>query len=227
MDTSNVQGSIFPIIYEEILDPGLFRTRGTGFFIDEQGHFLTAGHVIIEQKNLRPVYCGSGRITWESRQPFEIVYRSPSKDVVIGRVPDLVSIPLVLSAEPPTRGTVVTISGYPLHIVKVAYENFGFSGYQLLHQSSQVLATINRYCTRDSVNNRAYLYNVVVSLPAGQGGMSGAPVWNEAGEICGMHVANVSSTQVSSIYRSQEQMELALSVSSGELLRVVREYDEV
>jgi len=64
--------------------------KGTGFFIDDNGTFLTANHVVSKRPpNSRLIYHGSiPHIVIPKPLKIRVIYRDELKDICIGQIQD-------------------------------------------------------------------------------------------------------------------------------------------
>ena len=112
-----VRGSIFPVFYQVRRDNGTqIGVSGTGFFITDEGHFITAYHVITDvPTGARLLYCGNVPDTPLNR-PVEIeeVWSDAGRDIFVGRVTEGPLPVLRLAPRGPQPGKSVCLSGYPL-----------------------------------------------------------------------------------------------------------------
>jgi len=108
-----------------VLNTDLGVIRGSAFFINEDGYFLTAAHVL---KEYTP---HSGRVVVTIRlrdesgsgKPFDVVEKDEKLDVALCKINGYAAIrkdgsfnvgSLELSSSPPTVGRLVVIAGFPL-----------------------------------------------------------------------------------------------------------------
>lgn len=113
---NRVRKSIFPIFWQKIVGQNIsVGTTGTGFFINKDGHFITALHVINEAPvNSTLLYFGN--IPDKINEPVAIkeVYRDPTRDLYVGKVDKDGLPPLPFSFRAPKVGTSICLCGYPL-----------------------------------------------------------------------------------------------------------------
>ena len=155
--------------------------KGSGFFIDDQGHFLTNYHVIEQAKNIQIQVPCLGR----ERLDTEIVGVCPERDLALLRVTDEVAarIRSVLGSIPflpfgnsdlIKRGEEILALGYPL-------------GEEHL-KSAQGIVSGREYV---DLNDQMCLQ---VTAPINDGN-SGGPSINQAGEVIGINFAGVNEAQ--------------------------------
>ncbi len=184
-----VKGSIFPIFSS---GPQSMRVLGTGFFIDEEGNFLTANHVI--QANPHGHQLGHlGNIPFikfKNKQPapITIVYNDPSLDLAMGKVDTDILPPLSFATQSPNIGASIGLCGYPFPNIQK-----NVNGVTGLFDVSAVRQYWQPTILMDYVNPgmlfrkkfRSFLTQHS-SLP----GMSGGPVFNMDGDVVGVDLAN-------------------------------------
>jgi S1-C subfamily serine protease len=188
---ATLSASIFPIFYAyEHADGPVISVSGTGFFVDDNGLFVTGDHSM----NCAPPgaeYYYFGNLPDELTQPpleIERVASDPGRDLFLGRVrPDHLR-PVELSSEAVRPGDSVCLSGYPMAQVSVNAEG-------------GVVANVRRYwqptfvidATQAVVDHRVY-DGYLVGHPCFSG-MSGGPVFDVEGKVRGMAAATVTRTE--------------------------------
>lgn len=184
-----VKGSIFPIFSS---GPQSMQVLGTGFFIDEEGHFLTAAHVI--QANPRGHKLGHlGNIPFvkfKNKQPaeIEIVYQDTSLDLALGKVDKDILPALEFAKESPNIGASIGLCGYPFpNIQKNVNGVTGLFDVSAVRQYWQPTILMD-YVNPGMLFNKKFKSFLTQhsSLP----GMSGGPVFNMDGAIVGVDLAN-------------------------------------
>src|SRR5215216_7985130 len=117
---SKLTASIFPIFFTcgEGHDVAI-EVCGTGFFVDDSGHFVTADHIM----NCAPAgstYYYYGKVPDQlSQSPVEIerVASDPTRDLYLGRVGRDYLRAVELSGEAVRPGDSVCFSGYPMAVL--------------------------------------------------------------------------------------------------------------
>lgn len=189
---AKITPSIFPIFGISNQGPHAgIAVLGTGFFIDTNGHFMTALHVIQGiPKNFNAAYLGL--LPGKLEVPPHIIteaHKEVTRDIYIGRVTlSRPTNPIQFENPLPQIGESICLCGYPM--AEVGISNHG--------QNPNIeLGSVRRYwkpthvldfqsVTVDKVTHDA-LITQDESLP----GMSGAPVFNLNGNVIGMDVASM------------------------------------
>ena len=187
---AKIVGSVFPIfVVRQGDDSPAMGVVGTGFFVDDDGLFVTVDHFMFPKLPDATHYY-YGQIPDHVCQPaveIECVARDPARDLYLGRVNRNYLRPVELATEPVRPGNSVCLSGYPMAVVS-ASAGGGFVGnVRRYWQPSFVIDA-----TQAVIDNRTYDGYIVqhACLP----GMSGGPVFDMKGKIRGMAVANLTRT---------------------------------
>ena len=185
----SVRDSIFPIFFKARHEGAVqLGVSGTGFFITDDGHFLTACHVITDTP------CGS-KIFYVGNVPsnpldapmeIEEVARDEQKDLFVGRVPDGGLPALSFLDEAVRPGKSVSLSGYPLSRLSQNPDgSIDVFSVRPFWQPTFVLDGLSV-----DVNNREY--RGYMTQHTSLRGMSGGPVFDMTGGIVGMDVATLT-----------------------------------
>ncbi len=198
---SKISGSIFPIFFaQEQDDEYIVGVAGTGFFVDDNGLFITADHFMGPQPpGFTHYYYGQvpDRVC-EPAVEIERVANDPARDLFLGRVARDYLQPVELSNEPVRPGNSVCLSGYPLAVV-VRNPQGGLTGNIRRYWQPTFVIDVTQTQPTFSINNsQTAIVNKTCDgyivqnscLP----GMSGGPVFNVDGKVCGMAVANLTRT---------------------------------
>jgi S1-C subfamily serine protease len=189
---AKITESIFPIFFMhsdgDRWDVGV---RGTGFFLDDSGLFLTADHVIAGAPAESTLYY-YGKVPDEVCEPaveIEHVASDPGTDLYLGRVgrAPLWQRAVELSDEPVRAGDSVCLGGYPMPVLSISPEG-------------RLVGSVRRYWqptfaidnTQVVIGNRTY-DGYIVQHPC-LVGMSGGPVFDMQGRVRGMASATISRT---------------------------------
>ena len=144
------KNAIFPIILT-IFKNGNYVNReiaGTGFFIDEEGHFVTALHVVANIVHPNFKFGSLGNIPhnqFEGIQPEEIVEigRLPKLDLFVGKVVKNKLPPLKILNTNPPEGTSIVMGGYPFpNIKKTTNGGLNFYTVRQYWQSTMIMDNI-------------------------------------------------------------------------------------
>src|SRR5215208_5491871 len=182
--------SIFPIFFTsgEGRDVAV-DVCGTGFFVDDSGHFITADHIM----NCAPAgstYYYYGKVPDQlSQAPVEIeqVASDPTRDLYLGRVRRDYLRAVELSAEAVRPGDHVCLSGYPMPVISITAEGGFVGNIQRYWQPAFVIDA-----TQAIIHGRTY-DGYIVDRPCFSG-MSGGPVFDVAGKVRGMATASLTRT---------------------------------
>ena len=189
------RNSIFPII-QTLSKNGNYVNRnvaGTGFFIDDKGHFVTALHVVGQIDNPDFSFGSLGNVPYANFngiQPEEIIEvgRIPKMDLFIGRLTATKLSPLKLVANNPPEGRSIVIGGYPFpNITKLASGGLNFYTVRQYWQSAMIMDHILL-----SHFNPALPYNGFLVDKRAIPGMSGGPALDLDGQVVGMCTAQIT-----------------------------------
>jgi len=180
-----VKKSIFPIFYFTHNSSGVL---GTGFFIDEEGHFMTANHVIDAlPKNSRLSYLGNiPNCNFKGKKPIPIsvIFQDANKDLAIGKVEAEQLTPLKFARTNAMIGQSISLCGYPVPMI-------------IKKGSSLDVSSVRQYwqpTIKMDIINKKFLYNKpfksFITQHACLPGMSGGPIFNINGEVVGVASAN-------------------------------------
>ena len=121
---SVVEKSIFPVFYgkpDGNLEIGIVGIIGTGFFIDNNGHFITAYHVVKGRPAGSKLYYFGNVPTSPTLKfiPIEEIVSDPKRDIFIGKINEYYLPGLKLSFEQAEIGSSVCFGGYPYNILSL------------------------------------------------------------------------------------------------------------
>lgn len=189
------KNSIFPII-QTISKNGHYVNRnvaGTGFFIDDNGHFVTALHVVAQIGHPDFKFGSLGNVPYANFngiQPEEIIEvgRIPKMDLFVGRLTATKLSSLKLVATNPPEGRSIVIGGYPFpNITKLASGGLNFYTVRQYWQSAMIMDHILL-----SHFNPALPYNGFLVDKRAIPGMSGGPALDLNGQVVGMCTAQIT-----------------------------------
>jgi S1-C subfamily serine protease len=185
---AKIAESLFPIFYIHHED-NLAGVCGTGFFVGDDGLFLTSDHVMASPPAGSTLYF-YGRTPDEVCDPaaeLEHVWSDSSQDLYLGRVPSDHLQPAELCDSPVRPGDSVCLSGYPMADVRIGAQG-GLTGSVRRHwQPTFVVDSMDVV-----IQGRTYSGYIVEH--SCYPGMSGAPVFDVEGRVRGLVGANLSRT---------------------------------
>lgn len=186
---ANIKRSIFPIFIE--FHQGEKRglgVAGTGFFINNDGYFITAQHVMADvPAGSKLLYVGNVphhylKIALE----FEEIYSDASKDIFLGKVSDHSLPGLKLSDKKAEPGKSICLCGYPLP--KLSMNPDGSINVKNVRQYWQPTFVIDGIAA--NINKKQYMG--FMTQHTSLRGMSGGPVFDTDGFAYGMDVASLT-----------------------------------
>jgi S1-C subfamily serine protease len=187
---AKITESIFPIFFNRWEgDQCEFGVRGTGFFLDDSGLFLTADHVIAGAPPGSTLYY-YGKVPDEVCEPaveIEHVASDPAHDLYLGRVCRDALPAVEFAFEPVRPGDSVCLGGYPMPVLSINSEGHLVGSVRRYWQPTFAIDT-----TQVVVGKR--MYDGYIVEHACLVGMSGGPVFDLEGKVRGMAAATVSRT---------------------------------
>jgi len=186
--------SIFPIIATKYKGKKAIgrHVAGTGFFINDEGTFVTALHVV--NGNTEEVKYGSlGNIPYvrfKNAEPETLIElgRNSGLDLYVGKLKNNIQKGLELYREKPPEGTSIVIGGYPFpHIMKTSKGALNFITVRQYWQSTIIMDYLNMVYFNKRLKYEGFLVDKR-TIP----GMSGGPVLNLDGQIVGMCTAQIT-----------------------------------
>ena len=181
-----IKQSIFPLFFVSVNGPQTqIGVSGTGFFISNEGHFLTALHVITEAPaNASFEY--RGNIPDHIINPAEKVtelYRDPVRDIFLGKLNLKGTVPVKAAFDKPKPGKSICLCGYPLAQLFVNPD--GGINVGSVRQYWQPTFIIDTLTVTDGGKNYVGFLTQDISL----NGMSGGPVFDFEGIVHGIDTA--------------------------------------
>jgi S1-C subfamily serine protease len=187
---SKLSASIFPIFFAYGQDDDVaMGVSGTGFFVDDNGLFMTVDHIM----NCAPAgstYYYYGNVPDQLSQPaveIEHVASDPARDLYLGRVGRDYLQAVELSRETVRPGDYVCLSGYPMGVISINAQGGFVSNVRRYWQPTFVVDA-----TQAVVSGRSF-DGYIVDHPCFSG-MSGGPVFDVEGKVRGMAVASLTRT---------------------------------
>ena len=181
-----IKNSIFPIFFTYTEDnvPKI-GVAGTGFFIDDQGHFLTALHVLTEAPaNALFQYRGNipGHVINPPQELIEI-FKDPVRDILLGKINNIESVPVAFVLDRPQIGKSVCLCGYPLAQLSTDPNgSLNVSAVRQYWQPTYIIDTI-------TITNPGQNYLGFLTQDISLNGMSGGPVFDSEGIVHGVDTA--------------------------------------
>jgi S1-C subfamily serine protease len=183
-----IKKSIFPIFFISADGQNTqIGVSGTGFFIDDQGHFLTALHVISEAP-VNSTFQYRGNIPDHIVNPPENIaeiYRDPIRDIFLGKINIQGTTPVATILERPKPGKSICLCGYPL--AQLSQNPDGSLNVGAVRQYWQPTFIIDAVTVADNGKNYIGFMTQDISL----NGMSGGPVFDTDGIVHGIDTAFV------------------------------------
>lgn len=183
---ARISRSIFPVFYRLHIN-GITRVgiAGTGFFINDDGHFITSIQTVAEvPAGSRLLYAGN--LPHSSLgQPVEIeeVFKDELKYIFIGRIP-LPHLPgLKFTNHSSVPGQSVCLSGYPLTELFINQdESVNLSNVRQYWRPTTIIDSIEAAINHGTHGGFITEHNSL-------SGMSGGPVFDAGGVVCGIDVS--------------------------------------
>lgn len=183
-----IKKSIFPIFFLSVEGENTtMGVTGTGFFIDDKGHFLTALHVITEAP-ANSVFQYRGNIPDHIVNPPEAIteiYRDPIRDIFLGKLNIINTTPVALVLDRPKAGKSICLCGYPL--AQLSINPDGSINVSAVRQYWQPTFIIDAVTIAENGKNYVGFMTQDISL----NGMSGGPVFDTDGIVHGIDTAFV------------------------------------
>lgn len=192
-----VRKSIFPIFF--FGENGTHGSLGTGFFIDQQGHFLTANHVVKALPvNGKFAYLGNiPNSNFKSKKPLgmKIIAQDESTDLALGKIDSELLPPLIFAKEEAKVGQSIALCGYPLpHIKAKPVQNNGTTvGVNV--DVTQVRQYWQPTMKMDRIRKNSFYqkpFDSFITQHPSLPGMSGGPVFDLQGNVVGVNTANAT-----------------------------------
>jgi S1-C subfamily serine protease len=181
-----IKKSIFPIFYEAIEGQNTtIGVSGTGFFIDDKGHFLTALHVITDVPK-KSIIQYRGNIPEHIVNPPEVIteiYRDATRDIFLGKLNITNSTPVDFILDRPKSGKSICLCGYPL--AQLSFNLDGSINVIAVRQYWQPTFIIDSITMLDNGKN----YHGFMTQDTSLNGMSGGPVFDLDGVVHGIDTA--------------------------------------
>lgn len=185
----SITQSIFPIFFTVVQgNKTVIGVSGTGFFIDDNGLFITAYHVINDiPAGAKLLYCGNVPHSIIRALEIESIRFDAKKDIFVGRVPKEYKLPKIKPAEDePKVGQSLCLCGYPL--AQLSQNKDGSINVNNVRKYWQPTFMIDGF--QGNINGK--LYKGFITQHTSLKGMSGGPIFGLDGQVYGMDVATMS-----------------------------------
>ena len=182
---AQIKNSIFPVFFQSIQGPTTqIGVSGTGFFIDDQGHFITAHHVTTDvPPNSTLLYLGNVPDNVISPVKIVEVFSDPVRDIFLGKVETGGLPPVKLSFDKPKVGKNVCLCGYPLaQLIQNSDGSINVGNVRQYWQPTFIIDGITA-----STNGKNYIG--FMTQDTSLNGMSGGPVFDADGIVYGVDIA--------------------------------------
>jgi S1-C subfamily serine protease len=181
-----IKNSIFPLFYTLAQGQNTqIGVSGTGFFIDDKGHFLTALHVITDCPPNSTIEYRGNIPDHIQNPPLRIteVFRDPVRDIYLGKIDLAITSPVAFILDRPKAGKAVCLCGYPL--AQLSINPDGSLNVSAVRQYWQPTFVIDAVTVADHGKNYIGFMTQDTSL----NGMSGGPVFDTDGIVHGIDTA--------------------------------------
>jgi serine protease Do len=217
--TQLVRKSIFPLFFFGQNGPQpAFGVLGTGFFIDDTGHFLTAKHVI-DALPPKMQFGYAGNVPNSGRKglgfhSIKVLAGDNDKDLALGKIEVDRLPPLKLAKEDAVIGESISLCGYPMPVIKPRSKVTDVNGRKVINLDLEI-TSVRQYwqptIKLDEIK-QGLLYNkkfnsFITQHPA-LPGMSGGPIFNMNGQVIGLTSANYTR-------KVQRNPEIQIHVENG------------
>lgn len=190
-----VRKSIFPIFF--FGTNSTLGSLGTGFFIDDEGHFLTANHVV---EALPPgsnlSYLGNiPNSTFKSKKPQPILLLAQDKrtDLALGKIEHERLAPLEFADQEAMIGQSIALCGYPLPNISATKVRNDQNQVGVKIDVSQVRQYWQPTMKMDRIKKNTFFnkpFDSLITQHPSLAGMSGGPIFDLDGKVIGVNTAN-------------------------------------
>ena len=192
-----VRQSIFPLFF--FGKNGTHGSLGTGFFIDDEGHFLTANHVI---EALPPganlAYLGNiPNKTFQSKKPIgvQLLAQDKRNDLALGKITEEKLSPLQFADEEALIGQSIALCGYPLPNISAQKVTKDQNLVGVKIDVSQVRQYWQPTMKMDRIKKNTFFkkpFDSLITQHPSLPGMSGGPIFDLDGKVVGVNTANAT-----------------------------------
>lgn len=206
-----ISKSVFPIFFEK-KEGNQFKIGvvGTGFFFDE-GLFITASHLVEDVgEDATLLYLGNvPHNKLKKSIKIKEIKRDSIKDLFVGKIEENGLPSLKIAENKPPVGKSLCMCGYPLAvIVFIPPSTLNVDNVRIYYQPTFVL---DGFKGEHSYKGMAKKWEGFVTRDISYPGMSGGPVFDEAGFVHGMDVGTLDRT----INREPNPIHISNGVSIG------------
>jgi S1-C subfamily serine protease len=221
-----LKGAMFPIFrYVTTGNQVGLGVSGTGYFINDQGMFVTTAHVF-DDATAHTQFAYHGLLPDKLQNPWlaiKEIARDDKNDLYIGKIEVKNSSFLQFSDQPIEIGRTVCIAGYPLALITLnAQGGFELGGVRRYFQPSFILD----FTSASVPNAKGFIRTHAGFLIRDFGlyGMSGGPVVDINGLIVGMQ-ASVSDPRESTNGVRTITVQNALAISGERIRELLKKHD--
>ncbi len=182
---TKISRSIFPVFYKLSVN-GLTTVgiSGTAFFINDEGHFITATHVTTDiPSGAKLLYAGNLPFS-ALEHPIEIeeVYKNDLKYIYVGKVSKSPLPGLKFTEHTSVPGKAVCLSGYPLAELLInPDESVNLGNVRQYWKPTIIIDSIEAAINHGTQNG-------FITEHSSLNGMNGGPVFDGDGDVCGMDI---------------------------------------
>ncbi len=199
----NAKSAIFPIVVRKVENfqkSGKSQPKvgvaicGTGFFISEDGLFLTADHVIesIYKMKGHAIFCGvSQEKLLPKAQRISILFRDKTRDIALGKVENFQSSSLSLLDNNPLVGKSICTGGFAVPRIQSSIKNGGYSLNFKTAPKHWHPSTVIGFEKKMNLSH-GKKFDALILHEHGIKGLSGGPILTPEGFVAGIFSSAIS-----------------------------------